>query len=524
MRLRSRLLLCIALLMIGLTQPVPVAAANSEWPMWGYNLSNHRYNPNETIITPANVQKLRVRWTFAFPNTGIASNQPTVIGDTAYVGSWNGSVYALDVATGKVRWEFSNNITGHIGSIRVGLLVTKDLVLFGDQLGRFFAVSRNNGTLIWIQQEIGKHPLAQITGSPILYGDRVYVPMASREENAAAEADYTCCTFRGSLTALNINDGAIAWQFHTSEEPKPRGTTSAGVKLYGPAGGGIWSTPAIDPEEGLIYVSTGNSYAPPASQYSNAILAINLKDGTLRWANQRTPDSWSNHGCDHATAEPNCLGAGPDVGFGSAPLLFTVQTANGSRKLVAAEQKNGKLHALDARTGEVVWMQDVGQQTAHPWGAAYDGKRIYITDNTYAKNGGVYALDPTTGKVVWKIGAMPCTPGPEQPASACWSGYMAAATSTPGLLWIGAMDGQMRAVDSGTGKVLWTYNTAQIITGDNGVAGRGGSIGPTNATIAGGQVYVMSGYSKWNERHLGGNVLYVFGLDESRSEGEGEIF
>src|SRR5262249_49630042 len=374
------------------------SGTGADWPMWGYDLSNHRYNPNETTITAANVGKLKLRWAFAFPDTMISSSQPTVIGDTVYVGSWNGNVYALDVATGKQKWAFFTGITGKTGSIRVGVIVSHDLVLFGDQLGRFFAVNKANGTLAWIQQDMEKHPLAQITGSPVVYGDRIYVPMASREENAAADITYPCCTFRGSLIALNIVDGSVVWRFYTVDEPKQ---SNGALKLRGPSGVGIWSTPAIDPAEGLIYVSTGNSYSPPVSPYSDALLAINLNDGSLRWSTQLIKDDWANKGCE-ATPEVNCEGTpGKDFDFGSAPILFTIQTKDGHSNLVAAEKKTGLLPFLTALSGEIVGEKSGGRVVTYPWGLSFEGNRLYVGDNSFDTTGEIYAIDPATGAALW---------------------------------------------------------------------------------------------------------------------------
>ncbi|MEP7287378.1 MAG: PQQ-binding-like beta-propeller repeat protein [Chloroflexota bacterium] len=487
----------------------PVTANTADWPSWGYDLSNHRYNANETAITPATVGKLKVRWTFAFPDTMINSNQPTVIGDTVYVGSWNGNVYAIDMATGQQRWRFFTGITGKTGITRSAIVVAKDLVLFGDQLGRFFAVNKGNGTLAWIQQDFEKHPLAQITGSPVVYGDHVYVPMASREESAGKDPTYLCCTFRGSLTALNISDGSVAWRFYTVDEPQP--STQKNVPL-GPGGVGLWSTPAIDPDAGLIYLTTGNSYSPPVSPNSDAILAINLEDGKLRWSTQLTPADWFNEGCQQ-TPPVNCESEpGGDFDFSSSPLL--ISSTEMTSKLVIGIQKNGTMSALNALTGKVIWQQMVGEPTAINWGATYDGYRIYTGDASFNRHGGVYALNPATGKIVWQSAMPSCIPGADQAKADCWSGNMNAAVSTPGLIWISAMDGQLHAFDSETGKALWSYDTAHSVQSTNGVAGHGGSIAADNATIASGQVYVMSGYAKWNEHFLEGNVLYAFWLPQ----------
>jgi polyvinyl alcohol dehydrogenase (cytochrome) len=157
----------------------------------------------------------------------------------------------------------------------------------------------------------------------------------------------------------------------------------------------------------------------------------------------------------------------------------------------------------------------VGHDVSYPWGMSYDGKNFYLGDNTFGINGSVLALDPATGENVWRSPATPCTPGPGKSRFNCWSGYMATAISTPGLVWLGSMDGVLWARDSANGHVLWKYDTAQNdVATVNGVPGHGGSIGPANATVANGQVYVTSGYAAWNETMMEGNVLFVFGLPE----------
>jgi polyvinyl alcohol dehydrogenase (cytochrome) len=517
LRIRTLSIFLFLIVLVGLNSARPAVAdspTSGDWANWGYDLANHRYNPNESLITPANVSQLKPIWEFVFPGTEIASVPPTIIDGTVYVGSWNGDVYAIDAATGKTRWTFATALTGRKSAVRVAILVSGNLVLFGDQLGRFFALNKTDGSLVWLQQEMEKHPLAQITGSPILYQDRIYIPMSSREEAAGISPTYQCCTFRGGLIALNIADGSVAWHFYTVDEPKPTQKNKVGTQNYGPSGVSLWTTPAIDPDEGLIYLSTGNSYTEPNSPYSDAILALNLQDGTVRWVKQLTDGDWYNTGCDQLPPQ-NCeANHGKDVDFSGPPMLWTIKTPNGTRKLVGAAQKNGMFHALDALTGEVVWQQTIGQDVSFVWGTSYDGAHVYIGDGTFLKDGAIYALDPVTGAIAWHSGPFPCVPGKGQSWGTCWAGFMNA-TTTPGLLWMGSMDGQLRALDSETGSVLWTFNTSIAGTDANGTIGHGGSIGPGGVVVANGQVYANSGYQPWGPRFQTGNLLIAFGLESA---------
>ena len=104
--------------------------------------------------------------------------------------------------------------------------------------------------------------------------------------------DYECCTFRGSLTALDATTGEVVWKTYTVDEPKRRGTSTSGKPLWGPAGSPIWSAPTIDEKRGLIYAATGNAYADPPPRTSDAIVAFEIATGRIRWINQIMPDVW----------------------------------------------------------------------------------------------------------------------------------------------------------------------------------------------------------------------------------------
>ena len=102
------------------------------------------------------------------------------------------------------------------------------------------------------------------------------MPISSLEETAAGQPGYECCTFRGSLAALDARTGKVIWQTYTTPPSHPMGRNAAGVRmLHGPSGVGIWSAPTIDTKRNLVYVGTGNTYSGAAAEpTSDAIIAF----------------------------------------------------------------------------------------------------------------------------------------------------------------------------------------------------------------------------------------------------------
>src|SRR5258708_37679962 len=130
-----------------------------------------------------------------------------------------------------------------------------------------------------------------VTGAPTLYEGRLYVPVASREEQGGVTPLYSCCTFRGSIVALDANTGKQIWKTYTiPDEPRPTRINSAGTQLYGPAGGAIWNAPTIDPRRRPLYVGTGNSYTDVPAARTASVLALNLDTGKVMWSVQWTPN------------------------------------------------------------------------------------------------------------------------------------------------------------------------------------------------------------------------------------------
>jgi len=310
------------------------------------------------------------------------------------------------------------------------------------------------------------------------------------------------------VSALDAESGAVEWKtYMIPEMPQRRGTSSAGVPLWGPSGAGIWSSPTVDPSRRALYVATGNAYSAPSSPGSDAVVALDLASGAIRWMRQVTANDVYVSNC--RAGNPNCPDSvGPDHDFGSPPVLAHA----GSRDVIVVAQKSGVAFAMDPeKKGEILWQYRAGQGSALggiEWGAAADQERAYfaVSDILTPQPGGLHAVNLATGTRAW------FTP---PPPSACGSGtgcngaQSAAVTAIAGAVFSGSNDGSLRAYSTTTGEVLWEFNSNRDFTTVNGVAGKGASMIGPGAVVAGGMVYVNSGYGAFGARP--GNVLLAFG-------------
>ena len=487
----------------------PAAAAGdlmkgAAWNGWGYDAGNSRFQP-EPGISPSQVPNLKLKWAFGFPEGNSAYAQPTAVGGRVYIGSDTGYVYSLDSATGCVHWSFKAK-----AGIRTAVSVGREgragvLVYFGDVKGNVYAVNAATGAQAWTQLA-DTHPIARITGSPTLAGGRLYVPVASLEESSGGNPKYACCTFRGSVVAYDAATGKQIWKSYTiPEEPKPTKKTSLGTQLWGPAGAGIWSSPAIDAKRKTIYVATGNSYTEPAGDTSDAVIALDLETGKRLWSKQVMAKDASVSNCHPAANEtksetcPEDLG--PDYDFGNAPILRTL--ADG-RTLIFIGQKSGDAWALDpAKQGAVVWQKMVGPEDktgGMMWGSAADNQFAYfpVTARAGKQPIGLAAVKLSSGELAWRAG----TP----------VGSGAPASVIPGVLFSGSSSGTIYAFSTADGKTLWQFDTAREFETVNGVAAKGGNMNGSGPVVAGGMLFVPSGYADLGGG-VRGNVLLAFGSE-----------
>jgi polyvinyl alcohol dehydrogenase (cytochrome) len=509
----------------------PAASTSApEWNGWSPDVRNTRFQRDAGGLTAANASNLKLKWAFGVPNVTQSRSQPAVAGGKLYMASASGEVYALDPKTGCTYWTYKAQ-SGVRTAISVGPVGPKraptgHAIYFADAQARAYAVDADSGKELWTRK-VDDHPAARATGAPTLYDGRLYVVLSGvSEESAAAMPDYECCKFRGSLTALDATTGAVLWKTYTVDEPKPRGVSTSGKPLWGPAGAPIWSAPTIDTKRGLIYAATGNAYADPAPRTSDAIVAFDLATGKIRWINQILPDVWilgcsppppgiaapSAPAAEEAptASNPNCpRDVGPDFDFSASPALVT---AASGRDLLVVTQKSGVGFALNPdKRGKLVWEYRWGRGSpvGGVWGLSTDGERAYfpVADQLSPAPGGLHAVDLATGKRAWYTPppAPICVKGP-----GCSAAQSAAVTSIPGVVFSGSADGAVRAYDSRTGAIIWTFDTSRDFDSANGVKAHGGSIDGPGPIVADGMLYVTAG----NAGFVGtaGNVLLAFGL------------
>jgi polyvinyl alcohol dehydrogenase (cytochrome) len=343
------------------------------WTGWSSSGANMRFQSAEHAgLNEAQVRKLKLKWAYGFAGDIAAFAAPTVRNGTLFVGSASGQVQAMNAKTGCLYWTFQAD-----GPVRAATLIARNgdgySILFGDLTGWFYSLDAFTGKLLW-KRRVDAHEATRLTGSAVEKDGVVFVPAASWEETRSANPKYTCCTFRGSVSAFRVNDGGALWKTYLIPAAKKTGARHNGEPLYGPSGAGIWSAPTIDAKRGLLYVTTGDNFTQPATDTSDAVLALRMKTGEIVWKQQMTKgDVYSGGACEEEK-DP----CGPDFDFGASAMLVRV----GERDVIVAGQKSGFVYALDAdRDGKILWQARAGKGGVTggvEWGMASDGVNAYV--------------------------------------------------------------------------------------------------------------------------------------------------
>ena len=497
----------------------PITLDPTDWNGWGHDWSNARFQAKPGLKA-VDIPRLKVKWVFAYPGN-IADGQPMVAGDMLFIANRAGRVFALNAKTGCTYWSYTAEGGVHAG-ISVGALPGgKSVAYVITENGWLHALDAQTGAMVWTTR-VEDHSATRLTGSPTLYGGRLYVPLSSLEEVSLFNPSYACCTFRGGVAAVDAVTGKILWKSHTIEqEPKQIGVNAAGIKLMGPAGVAIFSAPTVDPKRKLVYAGTGNSYTQSSIDVANAIIAFDMDTGARKWVTQALPD---DDICPKAQKPEECSHVGPDFDFAAPPVLRKMP--DGKDILVAVSKADEAFGFDPDQNGKLVWRTKLGKgsRTAGVWGMATDDTQMYVGSADVRPQpgvtvGGLTALDFTNGKTIWHVAAPPpvCAWGDTPSALALANGAVNCSATQPGALAVipgvvfsGSIDGHMRAFRTEDGAKLWDFDTGISFKAVNAPTATGGSLSNGVEAIANGVLYVNSGAAGV---HQPGNALIAFTVD-----------
>ena len=491
---------------------------------WGIDEGNNRHVSSDTTsLNAGNVGKLEVKWVFDYPLSTRARSHPSIAGGAVHVGSQSGAIYALDQETGCVRWVYQAS-----AEVRTGITIPawnddspKAIGYFSDVIARVYAVDLTNGKLLW-SIKADEHPNATLTAQPAYFEGRIYQPISSLEVVPAADPNYACCSFRGSIAILDAATGKEIKKVYTiPETPAEVSKNNVGTPVLAASGAPVWNSPTIDTKRRRLYFGTGENYSSPADGNSDAIIALDIDKQEIVWVQQTTPrDAWNVACMDFIANKTNCPEEnGPDVDFGAPPILVPIQGDTDSDILVAG-QKSGEVFGIDPDDGKLLWRNKIGRgghQGGMHFGMAAQADVVYVPISDYTDPSlsladarpGIYAVDAFSGKLLWSHPA-PDTCGDKVD---CDPGISAAVTSIDGAVLAGHMDGMLRAYAREDGRVLWEVDTDTEFETISGRTASGGSFGGGSAPVAyRNMLYANSGYGLYF--HMPGNVLIAWGLPD----------
>ena len=279
----------------GLTAP-----PTTGWPTNGGNLYNQRYSPL-TAIDRTNVAQLKGVWRARLRGSGTAPQysgeaQPIVYDGVAYVSTGANDVFALSIDTGEILWQYAANLDPNITSVccgwnNKGVAISEDKVFVGRLDGQLVALDRATGKVVWSIQAERWQDNFSITSAPVYFDGMVITGFAGADRGT-----------RGRVKAYDAKDGRLVWTFYTIPGPGEPGhdTWPKDNDAWKYGGAPVWQTPAVDPELGLVYFSTGNAgpdyngaVRAGDNLYPASMVAIEVATGKYRWHFQQVHhDIW----------------------------------------------------------------------------------------------------------------------------------------------------------------------------------------------------------------------------------------
>ena len=493
---------------------------------WGVDSRNTRHQSNSGI-TSSNIDSLELKFAFGIPQTGSVRSWPAVSVDTIFLPALNNTLYAIDRDIGCVKWQYTVDAPFRTSAHLVSDVEGGAVVVVSDQSTFVHAVDAFTGELKW-KSKVGLFDTSMITGSAVRYEDDWLIPISAFGIVMAMDPLFECCKSHGAVSRINGANGEVKWTAHMTKTAKETSKNARGTQMWGPSGAPVWTTPAIDEKRGVLYVGTGENTSSPATDKSDAIVAIDLETGEIKAHFQGTQDDAFNMACGTRNPENCPEEKGPDFDFGASAILVTTR---GGKDLVLAGQKSGDVWALDPDDNlKLVWNNRLSNGS--PLGGIHWGLTVVddvlvvpVADPDFITKDpkpGIYGLDIESGETVWSYRIeRGCELDPTMlrrrgnrgnlwPECPFHYGFSAAASSTNDLAFAGSLNGTAYAFNVKSGEIAWTYDTKKQFETVNSIDARGGAIDNPGIVVAGNQLMVLSGYANFGQ--MPGNVLLVFEL------------
>ena len=470
--------------------------SQADWPSYNGNTIGSRYSPLAQITT-SNVSRVVPKWIFSLPNTSHLQVTPVVVDGVMYVTSAN-ECYALDAGAGREIWHYqrprTKGLVGNAaGGINRGVAVAGDRVFMVTDHAHLIALNRFSGALLWETEMADWHQNYNATGAPLAVGPLVVTGTSGGDEGV-----------RGFVAAFDQVTGKEVWRFWTVPRPgEPKSETWQGKGIEHP-GATTWLTGTYDPDLDTLYWPTGNPSPDLIGDdrggdnlYSDSVVALDAKTGTLKWHFQFTPhDVW-------------------DYDAQETPALIEATWQGRPRKLLVQANRNGFFYVLDRTDGKFLLGKQYAKNVTWARGLTPEGRPIVVpnmepslegkrvcpslegSSNWYSTSfnpttglyyvqtndkcgiftrtpmeweagkgfmGGSFkqapdepaqrvlrAIDIQTASIVWEL--------PQTGAVDSWGGTLSTAG---GIVFFGEDSGALMAADAATGKPLWSFQTSQL--------------------------------------------------------------
>jgi len=492
--------------------------SKSNWFSWGYDAFNSR-NQTNTNINSSNIKDLKLKWSFGIGNQDVRA-QPIVIGELVLL-SGSDTLYALDKENGCLYWEFQSK--ARLRNAPAVDTENKDALYLVDWDFNVFKINALDGKLIWTTKIPKEYESNTSSASPVHVGSYVLVPISTYETVLAIDPSYECCKTSGGMVALDSSTGEIIWNHRILEEAQftEKGLITR-VKKFAPSGAAVWNAPGVDIQEGRVFFGTGQSTQSPASEFSDAIISLNIENGNKLWATQTLSGDAHNVGCEIPVIKRMTCPKenGPDFDFGASVIQSTDKNGN---KALFAGQKSGWVFRLNTSTGRIEWKTRVGRGGTlggiH-FGMSTDNDRLYVpvSDREVGREydiepkPGLYALDLEEGGILWsyKLDNICKDRKPLVGEGKCTVGFSAPISVARDVLYAGTLDGRFSAHSTVNGNKLWEFDTLRGYQTVNGNPAAGGSIDAAGPVIVDDWVFINSGYSQHGQ--MAGNVILAFSI------------